>query len=838
MPLILRFDVDDKGSLKVEKITKDMKSLGGEMDKTSTKSSVMGKALGVAAVGVAALGAGIVTTVRYLSGAISSFSEAEKGVIRLDVALRNQGDTSRISRQDIINYAAELQNATGISNDLSVAAAATLTTFGLQGDEMKRALKAAQDLSVEDGNLIGASELLGKAFAGETSMLRRHGIIIDENIPKSERYAEAIKQIERRFGGMADEIGRTDLGKLDRIGEELGDMKEALGQLALDFISPFLDDASEGTLTFKTALEQLRPEVKAIAQDFKFLYDKVKPLFDLLNMPNEIKMRGAENTVDSAIKKWEDSVNRQQEAKATAAIDRSKYQGIIDRFKNTPDLSQEEKASLEQFKKHVEEIKRGMSGEVFTPESFMGNSLKDLIEVNKQLQITKKEMELVKALSPESLQGYAKIIAETTPPEPEPPRFKPPPTGGTEGASQEDAFKQALRSMERNTAIINAERGLQREIERIQQDAIEKHTAAIDAANKVNRALTEAEQRTLNVHLDAIDKAALEEIQNVKADYRNEEIRAWEELQDKITKETIEESKKRIEAELELERAKNDSISQLRSESISRTSGLMGDASSSLGGTQFDSVFNDMQNMIQSKLEYEAQIIEINERLKESDISVAENYRLTQEREFLIAQRSVQTRTQAMQTVGDLFMSLSQMMEQRGKKGAAMAKAFAITGTIINTASSAMAIFQQIASTPGLMAAALPLAIAGAAVTTAMGMAKVAMIASQKYHTGGIVGKPQGSGQHEVDAVLLKDERVLNAQDSKRITDIARWRESQPRLSSNAPMKQEAPQVTVQHGDMTLVLDKRVMQHYLDSPDGERQIYKMIRKERGREAYA
>ncbi len=47
------------------------------------------------------------------------------------------------------------------------------------------------------------ADLLGKAYAGNTSALGRYGIVVDETIPKAEKFEAVLRQLEARFGGAA-----------------------------------------------------------------------------------------------------------------------------------------------------------------------------------------------------------------------------------------------------------------------------------------------------------------------------------------------------------------------------------------------------------------------------------------------------------------------------------------------------------------------------------------------------------------------------------------------------------------------------------------------------------
>jgi hypothetical protein len=90
----------------------------------------------------------------------------------------------------------------------------------------------------------------------------------------------------------------------------------------------------------------------------------------------------------------------------------------------------------------------------------------------------------------------------------------------------------------------------------------------------------------------------------------------------------------------------------------------------------------------------------------------------------------------------------------------------AIAQTMMDTYSSATGIFKNIATAPFLGVAALPLAIAGAGIAVAAGLANVKAITDQKFESGGIVGGNSFSG----DNVMIRAnsaEMILNQQQQK-----------------------------------------------------------------------
>lgn len=203
-------------------------------------SSLASSALGVT-LSIAGLVAGIYSS-------LSAFSEEESAVNKLNIALKNQGIVSQAVTDDLKNYAAQLQNTTTVGDETSLEMMALLTTFGLTGDKLKEVYSASIDLSKGLGlDLHTAVLMLGKAAAGETGTLSRYGIVIDDNISKSQKLSEVLRLVNDRFGGSAAAEINTYAGKVAQLKKSFGDLLENIGALLVGPASKFVDWLKEST---------------------------------------------------------------------------------------------------------------------------------------------------------------------------------------------------------------------------------------------------------------------------------------------------------------------------------------------------------------------------------------------------------------------------------------------------------------------------------------------------------------------------------------------------------------------------------------------------------------
>jgi len=108
---------------------------------------------------------------------------------------------------------------------------AKLISMGdVEAGSMKRVMEAALDFSVVAGSLETAVDLLTKASVGYTSTLSRYGIIIDESIPKSQKFEAALKIIESRTYGMQKAMTETTEGAIKQMKNAFGDLAEEIGK--------------------------------------------------------------------------------------------------------------------------------------------------------------------------------------------------------------------------------------------------------------------------------------------------------------------------------------------------------------------------------------------------------------------------------------------------------------------------------------------------------------------------------------------------------------------------------------------------------------------------------
>lgn len=214
----------------------------------------------VLGVGAAYLGFSMIKNV--IEGIISVGMEAEKTWNAVAASLKRHNYQVQINIESIKEFSSRMQQQTGISDELIGRGIQRLLDANMKLADTYEVIQAAADLSkAKDMDLMAATELLAKASMGVTDTLTRYGIVIDNNIPKAERFALVLEQINERFGGAAQADLETTAGKLKLIKENLSDLGEEFYQVMVgqneivrgssDFINATLERLTRGLKIYR-----------------------------------------------------------------------------------------------------------------------------------------------------------------------------------------------------------------------------------------------------------------------------------------------------------------------------------------------------------------------------------------------------------------------------------------------------------------------------------------------------------------------------------------------------------------------------------------------------------
>lgn len=223
-------------------IRADTSKLSTEFERVTASAAAFAKGLAGGAIAAAA-SVGV-------SRLIAEVKEAEAAQLRLQGVLKATGYSARLSSDQIIDFADDLERKTLLSSEAIQGSAAALATFrSISGPVFTETLGLAADLAeTMQGDLKGATLQLGKALEDPVrglSALRESGVsftaqqqsvikgFVDTNqVAKAQ--AEILGVVRDQVGGTAEALGSGLAGSLHRADTAMGDFLQTIeGKLGL-----------------------------------------------------------------------------------------------------------------------------------------------------------------------------------------------------------------------------------------------------------------------------------------------------------------------------------------------------------------------------------------------------------------------------------------------------------------------------------------------------------------------------------------------------------------------------------------------------------------------------
>ena len=235
----------DKASSALKNVGKELDSVSDKSERVNTATKNSGSTFSNMVPKIAAVGAGFFAlnklwgeAIKLANDSVKSWGEAVKASTLLTAAIGYKS----LALED---YANQLQKVTTFEDDVIMQAQSMVAAFVKDEESIKKVTKAATDLATAKGmDLVSATDLITKSIASGSNALARYGIKMAKTADESERMASITGSIEEAFGGMAEAIAKTDVGKIDQINNALDDYKEMLGKQ----LTPALVAAKEAQL--------------------------------------------------------------------------------------------------------------------------------------------------------------------------------------------------------------------------------------------------------------------------------------------------------------------------------------------------------------------------------------------------------------------------------------------------------------------------------------------------------------------------------------------------------------------------------------------------------------
>lgn len=181
-------------------------------------------------IGIATAWASWKTVETVIGGIFNETMELEKQMARLGGAVRRANLDWDTSKPIIDKFTDSLQATKGVIDDYSRESLVRALDYTKDLNKAMEITSVAADLAAaKEMELTAATDLLGKAYLGNTAMLGKYGIVISETIPKADRFQAVVDQINQRFGGAAADQMNTMSNSLARLKDALGDLAAEIG---------------------------------------------------------------------------------------------------------------------------------------------------------------------------------------------------------------------------------------------------------------------------------------------------------------------------------------------------------------------------------------------------------------------------------------------------------------------------------------------------------------------------------------------------------------------------------------------------------------------------------
>lgn len=197
------------------------------------------------------LGAGVLKAPDFLISAAQSAAADAASMDRLKKAAENTGASFGDLSEDI-EYMIATGQQLGFSDDQTRDSLSLLMAQTGDAEEAFKRYALAQDLARGAGiDVVTASKLLGKVTQDNVNVLGRYGIAAKEGMKETELFA----MIQQKFGGQAEAFANSTAGKMERLKDRMGELKETIGYAVLPVMTALAD----------VALGKLVPTIERLA---------------------------------------------------------------------------------------------------------------------------------------------------------------------------------------------------------------------------------------------------------------------------------------------------------------------------------------------------------------------------------------------------------------------------------------------------------------------------------------------------------------------------------------------------------------------------------------------
>lgn len=259
--------------------TKETKKASSAMD---TFKGVLGAQSLVAGFGLLKNAASGLFNV-FITDGIAAAKVQEDAINSLNISLKASGQFTEEASKDFQDYASSLQSVTKFGDEAILQNAALIQSLGqLDQEGLKGATKAALDMSAALGiSLTSAATLVGKAAVGEIGSFSRYGLAIKKGSDNAETFANALDQINSKFGGAAEGQVKTFSGASQQLSNTFGDLTETFGFFVTknSLVVAAIGGLQKGIAKLDTFVKSNEDTIREFIENgVLFAVDSIKPL--------------------------------------------------------------------------------------------------------------------------------------------------------------------------------------------------------------------------------------------------------------------------------------------------------------------------------------------------------------------------------------------------------------------------------------------------------------------------------------------------------------------------------------------------------------------------------
>lgn len=184
---------------------------------------------------------------QYLGASKQAYMEESVEVAKLQQIMQNTMGARDGEVKSILDLASAQQKLGVIGDETQFAGAQELSTYLTKSESLKKLLPVMNDMLAQQYGLNASQEqaqnigmMLGKVMEGQTSALSRYGYKFDDAQEKilktgteAQRAAVLFDVVNSAVGGVNEQLAKTPEGKLKQQANNLGDLQERVGRLAV-----------------------------------------------------------------------------------------------------------------------------------------------------------------------------------------------------------------------------------------------------------------------------------------------------------------------------------------------------------------------------------------------------------------------------------------------------------------------------------------------------------------------------------------------------------------------------------------------------------------------------